>query len=678
MSNLLRIFIGVKRSRALQIIIITSLLAAHFSAQSQDPLNRLRGGGGNKSGKADSLQHRNSTEDSITINYRFLDSSRLRKLDSSIYDFTKKVPLPGNYINLGNSGSAARSLVFTPAMISGWDPGWHTYDIYKFTVDESRFYNTTRPYTEIGYLIGSRSEQMINLVHTQNIMPNWNIAFQYRLINAPGSFQNQNTNHNNYRFTSWYQSKNKRYQAYLVMVGSKLQASENGGVVNPSNLDSNAYTERFNVPVQLGVNDYYTTNPFSTNITTGTFYSTGTFLLRQQYDIIGIKDSIVTDSTVIPLFYPKFRAEYNIQYSTHNFRFLDENPQMDYYTQHYNFISTPDTVLLRDHWKDLINDFSLYQFPDSKNPQQFLKAGFSIQNLKGDFDAGSESFYNIFLHGEYRNKTRNQKWDIEAFGKFYLNGYNSGDYNFSVSLEKTDCSKNLGYLQLGFQNVNRNPSFVFERESSFGFGVPGEFHKENTTNLFASIERPQSRFKITGSYYLISNYSYVHDYYIADQQSSLFNVLQVSLEKVFVLHQHWVWRAYVIFQQKAGASPVNVPAIFTRNQIGYEGKLGFRNLNLAFGAEVRYFTPYKADGYSPLVGQFFTQNQTTIAQSLPDINLYVQFRIRSFTAYVRGENLNTMEFSPNGFGFTRNNFVAPYYPYPGFQFKLGIFWGFVN
>jgi hypothetical protein len=117
----------------------------------------------------------------------------------------------------------------------------------------------------------------------------------------------------------------------------------------------------------------------------------------------------------------------------------------------------------------------------------------------------------------------------------------------------------------------------------------------------------------------------------------------------------------------------------TAGQIGYEGKLGQKNLNLAFGLEFRYFSPYNADGYSPVVGQFFTQSQTRIAEQLPDITAYVNFRIRSFVAYFRLENLNTAQFSPvTGFGFTNNNFVAPSYPNTGLKVRLSIYWSFVN
>jgi hypothetical protein len=70
------------------------------------------------------------------------------------------------------------------------------------------------------------------------------------------------------------------------------------------------------------------------------------------------------------------------------------------------------------------------------------------------------------------------------------------------------------------------------------------------------------------------------------------------------------------------------------------------------------------------------QDSFTIANR-PDIAAFAHFRIRSFTGYLRAENLNTLSFT-NGFGFTRNNFGAPLYIYPGFVFRFGILWNFVN
>ena len=56
----------------------------------------------------------------------------------------------------------------------------------------------------------------------------------------------------------------------------------------------------------------------------------------------------------------------------------------------------------------------------------------------------------------------------------------------------------------------------------------------------------------------------------------------------------------------------------------------------------------------------------------------VNFRINSFKAFVRAENLNTFRNTNGNWGFTNNNFAAYDYAYPGLLIRVGIFWGFVN
>src|SRR5216684_4361364 len=153
MSKLSGILLPVK-SRLI-ITIVSCFFLFSMSLHAQDPLSRFRnfgGGGGAGQKGADTLAHRKA--DTITLNYRYLDSSRFLKLDSSVYDFSKKVPQPPTWISLGNTGSPGRDLVFTPRMNSGWDPGWHAYDLYTFRAEETRFYNTTKPFTELGYFLG--------------------------------------------------------------------------------------------------------------------------------------------------------------------------------------------------------------------------------------------------------------------------------------------------------------------------------------------------------------------------------------------------------------------------------------------------------------------------------------------------------------------------------------------
>jgi hypothetical protein len=92
---------------------------------------------------------------------------------------------------------------------------------------------------------------------------------------------------------------------------------------------------------------------------------------------------------------------------------------------------------------------------------------------------------------------------------------------------------------------------------------------------------------------------------------------------------------------------------------------------------VRYHPPYKADAYSPVLGRFFYQDSVTI-NNRPQVDLFFNFRIRSFKAYVRAENLNAASLQNGGFGFLNSNFAAPNYPYPGLVMRFGFYWSFVN
>jgi hypothetical protein len=626
---------------------------------------------------SDSLKHRDNTDDSVTIYFRYFDSTRIRNLDSSINDFTRRYPVPAEFVTLGNFGTAAHSLLFSPNLRPGFDPGFHAFDIYRFKIEDTRFFQTTRPFTELGYMLGSQAEQMVNIIHTQNIKPNFNMALQYRLINSPGEFQNQNTSHNSYRISGNYQSRNKRYSAYGVFLSNKFLASENGGIQRDTLLNDNRFTNRFVIPTRLAGDTNPSRNPFSTRVTTGNLYNENVFFLRQQYDF-GQSDSlIVNDTTVIRLFYPRVRFQHSFTLSGQQYEFRDffvgPNKSADYQT-YFGKTVADDTLLYKDKYRTITNDFSIISFPEKNNLNQFIKAGAGHEFINATFDSARQSYHNIYLAGEYRNRTRNQKWDLEGIGKLYLTGVNNGDYSVQASL-KREISKKLGYLELGFQNVNRSPSFLFRNETTFPT-KRGTFNKENITKLSGAINNDTYNFSLSGEYYLVSNYMYFDSFFALAQTGTLFNILHISGKKQIKLTRVLNLFSEVHFQQAIGNPPLNLPLFYTNNRISFDG-VYYKNMNYSIGLELRYHTPYKAPDYSPFIGQFFYQNRVTISNR-PQLNAFFNFRIKRFSAFIRVENLNTFGTNTGAPGFTKNNYNAPYYPEKGFWFRLGIWWTFIN
>lgn len=650
------------------------------NAQQPDVLRQIGGRlgefGNAASGRKDTIgfEHRDDRKDSISITYKYLDSIRSIPFDSTINDFDKYFSVPSSYMYLGNNGAAAYPIIYAPNTKPGWDAGFHAYDVYRYTLEESKFYKTNKPFSQLSYQLASGKEQLIKIFHTQSPRPNLSFGFDYRLVSAPGFFINQNTNHKSYRLFGNYQGKRKRYAAFIIMLGNTIKASENGGIQNDSSLADPNLKKRFSVDVNLGNGSGSATSPFNTTVNTGNIYKDFTIFLRQTYDI-GKKDSVaINDSTTEYLFYPKLRAQHSFTYSTYNYLYKDNQADSAIYANWYDTVPKvgTDSFMVRDRWSVMSNDFTLLQFPDTKNSGQFISAGIKLENIKGELKNETRNFYNFIIHGEYRNKTRNKLWDVLAKGEFYINGLNSGDYSAYITIAR-HISNKLGDVRLFFKNVNRSPSFIFDNTSNFNFNNPSQTKKENIISFGADVT---NRFVTLGfKNHIITNLSYFTDYYHTDQSSRVINLLQLSASKKIKLTKRWNLYADITFQQTDGSAPVKVPLLFTRNRLAYEG-IFFKNLNLSAGLEFRYFTPFEAYNYSPLVGQF-TPQDTFKLKNLPDITAFFHFRIKSFTAFLRAENLSTVSFK-NGFGFTNNNFAAPHYPTQGFIFRFGIQWGFVN
>ncbi|MGF7230074.1 putative porin [Arachidicoccus sp.] len=646
-----------------------------------------------KSGN-DSLKLRDKYEDSITITYKYFDSSLIHHIDTSINDFSSRLQKPFTYNNTGNIGSPAESLLFNPYMKPGWDAGFHSMDVYKFTVENTKYYTTTRPYSVVGYMLGGKGEQYIDLLHTQpRAKGNVNFTFEYRLLNAPGALKNENDANSNLRVNLAIHSSNKRYSSNFIFIRNSLKAATNGGLVNPADLHNLTLGSSFAVNTRLGSSNSRTNDPFNTTVTTGNITKDVTLYFRQSYDF-GQKDSLVKDTITYRLFYPRLRLEHSIKYTNYDYSFVDNNPIASDYLNYFDLIVPTDTINFHDNWKELNNEFAIYTYPDKKNTNQFLKLHANLQSLNGSFGKFYKQKYNnVYVGAEYRNRTRNQKWDVTALGDLYVAGNYTGNYSASLSLRR-DLGKKLGSLQLGFQNVNRTPSYIFNAASSTNLSLNDtanisfkshsdfpiinttDFKNENISKAYAVLYLPELQMKLTGNYFLYNNYSYFSNYFTAEQSNTAFNLLQLGVEKETKLGKYFRWYLEAYVQKKAGNTPVNLPFFLMRNRIAFEGNF-YTNLDIATGFEVRYASPYKPDIYSPFTAQFFNQNTQTIS-NLPDVSFYVNFKITRFNFFGEIANLNTLSYKNKTFGFNNYSFVAPNYPSHALWIRLGVWWTFIN
>jgi hypothetical protein len=649
-----------------------------FGQMRSGSFNRMSGIGGRttKSGGAgDSLQKRDQNADSITIFYKLYNSNEIKQNDSSINDFYKRFPLHYTLYNLGNTGTAVNSYLLSPLWKAGFDAGFHQYEIYNYTLAATPFYQTTRPFTELTYLLGGKGEQLVELKHTQNKKQQLNFSFDYRFSNAPGNVKNQQANFSNMRITAHFQSKRKRYESFWVMLNNKTASSENGGLVNAARLDSLALNNPYELETRLGVSSASFRNPFNTNIATGSIFKDNTFLWKQTYDV-GQKDSVVKDTVTTYLFYPRLRFQNEIKYQQLEYLFQDAEPNITNYTTYFNFPNTIDgPIKFRDRWNIFSNEFSLISYPQKNNSNQFLQVGAGLSNQAGSFIQRKDwSAQDSYGFGAYKNKTKNQVWDVDIYGQLFLVGFHAGDYIAKASLTSL-LNKKGNYVQLAFNNVNRTPSRNVMGITDFPIiGLSG-IKKENHVQFIASTGNLKKAWKGSVTYQLINNYQYYSTGYNAAIYQGTIHYINAQIANQFKLSKHWNWYNEVHLQIVDATSPIRVPTVLTRQRIAFEGVF-YKNLNMSTGLEFIYHTAFKAGDYMPMTGQFYVQNDFMLSNR-PMVNAFYHMMIKRLKAYIRVENLHTLLPSSNTLG-NHYNFSARNYPGTGIWVRVGVWWHFIN
>ncbi len=163
------------------------------------------------------------------------DSIQTIPLDTSIvglHNFSPLVQPRNPTVGTGNLGLAATSLLFNPRKTIGFDAGFHSFDYYILNQDDVKFYKARTPFTSLYYVNGGEKEQLLKLIHSQNIKKNWNFGANFNRIGANGAYTRQRGDHLNAAIFTWYESPNKRYNLWADGVFNTMKAQENGSILN--------------------------------------------------------------------------------------------------------------------------------------------------------------------------------------------------------------------------------------------------------------------------------------------------------------------------------------------------------------------------------------------------------------------------------------------------------------
>src|SRR5690606_27993299 len=97
-------------------------------------------------------------------------------------------------------------------------------------IDDINYYHVPTPLTELYFKTAFEQGQQLDAFFTVNTSEQFNFSIAYKGLRSLGTYQNTLTSTGNFRFTTSYTTKNKRYNLWTHAVFQDLMNQENGGV----------------------------------------------------------------------------------------------------------------------------------------------------------------------------------------------------------------------------------------------------------------------------------------------------------------------------------------------------------------------------------------------------------------------------------------------------------------
>ncbi|CAN1525277.1 Putative porin-10 [Flavobacteriaceae bacterium] len=566
-------------------------------------------------------------------------------------------------LSFTNEGQTYNTLQYGLNGFSPYPEFGFTAKYFNFSKGEDiRYANVATPVTELYFKTTILRGQSTDAYFAINPSPRLNFSIAYRALRSEGRYINQEARTGNFRFTTSYNSKDGRYVANAHYVAQKIQNEENGGISNASDFENGdpAFDNRarlgvyfedamsllkgkrffvdqtFRVNPKKGGNNLYVTEQFNYediyfDYTQQTIPS---YVEGKQVNRFGTSfvASGLNDKTTYNKMYNKLGLVYeNTTLGT--FTFFADDLRSNYF---YNNILYLDTETVPNLLSQKIN------------------------MVGGQYNYRKDKWNGKFLYS--KSITSQNLFNLDASAVYDVNEENQVSFHYQ-SMNKLP-NNNFNLYQSSYKKYNWSNDFVNEKINAISVNADTKWGKLslqlNSINdhlYFADVTTDAER--ILGQQIVAP-----------EQYGKVINYGSIKVAKEFVIGK-WALDNTLLFQKVDQSDAIlNVPEFVTRNTFYFTDEMFTKKLFYQIGVELNYFTSYNSNGYNPLIGEFFTQNQTSIG-NFPLLDFFVNARIQRTRIYLKAEHFNSL--------FSKNNyFSAPDYPYRDFLIRFGLVWNFFN
>ena len=525
-------------------------------------------------------------------------------------------------------------------------------------IEDVNYYEVPTPLTELFWKTAFQQGQLLESFFTTNLSKQLNFSISYKGLRSLGNYQRSLTSTGNFTFTTNFKTKNNRYNVRAHIVTQDLLNQESGGISDADVINFQSGDEEF---IDRSVFDPQLAD--SENIVVGKRY-----YIDQEYFLINKKDSTSLN---------QLSLKNTFNYETKFYQFNQNTLESDFFGSAFT-----NAAFDRVRLKTLNTSFGLgYRNKTLGNFDfniQYTDLNYGYDNVvvltTGRIPNRIQSSF-IGVSGNYKKEFNN--FSLKgAFSRNLSNEFKGTNLNGQIAYQLNDDINLSGQLNINSSLPNFNYLLYQSDYINYNWYNFEDFETVNTQTLSFVVNSPKYANAVIDlsnidnfTYFGLQDDGLGNDVVKPFQSSETLQYLRVKINKEFKFLRNFRLNNTVMYQTVTGNDGVlNVPNFITRNTLYYKNEFFKKNLKLETGVTLKYFTKYFANGYDPLLAEFYTQNTTEIG-GFPMLDFFINAKVRQTRIYLKAEHFNS---AFTGYDY----FSAPNYPYRDFVVRFGLVWNF--
>ncbi len=559
---------------------------------------------------------------------------------------------------------------------------------YRIRPENLWLIQTKRPYTSLSYASSLEKDHRVMVSLSQNVMPRWNFAFDYKLINPDGNYSNSSATNHYLDATTNYYTRDARYQVTAGIIWEKFRIDENGGITSDSIFHNRSIRNEGGIPVlfdNMGSVDknltafakqsYNTVRPidrYRKRITVDTLIRIDTVtrldtvyapdsynpdeyvsyvVTLEDYDTVILCDTVITYDTIAP-FKPRV-------INTGVF-----GMDLQYDREKHVFV---DSTVIRKLSGSLFWTNDAYMDSRWRNPLKIMigvKPTLMHAYMYGGFRA------RLFALNPMASVTVDTKIGMvsASIEKNIADNYYKNGYRFHASLKAYLDTLHRHTIRAEVVFQGQDPDLIYHNL----LALSGSDKKLGVTNIQKFEAAYQFKewldWSVTARH--VANNIWIEDSATVVQNGGSAWLFQSRLNATL----HWKWFHYDmqhLFQYSTDQNQLRVPLFATKNSIYADVKIFKGALRAQFGIDLRYHTSFYADAYNPYTATFHRQNSFKVGNYLWG-DIFINLQVKRASIFAKAGHLNALwESHPN-------YYLLPHYPGNNFGFYYGLIWKFFD